>query len=146
MPEDFVPKPFRCEIAQLDGVTHLRPEGELDMSTVPDLERLLRQARLNLGDAGGSDRLANAARTPESTEALRRALETLAKALSGSPVERYRYASASHPGVEYEITIDGADVACTCPGFEYRGQCRHARDVKAAIAEGKPAPSGYRAS
>ncbi len=44
MPEDFVPKPFRCEIAQLDGVTHLRPEGELDMSTVPDLERLLRQA------------------------------------------------------------------------------------------------------
>jgi len=61
-------------------------------------------------------------------------------------VERYRYASVSHPGVEYEITVDGADVACTCPGFEYRGQCRHARDVKAAIAEGKPAPSGYRGS
>jgi SWI/SNF-related matrix-associated actin-dependent regulator 1 of chromatin subfamily A len=108
------------------------------------IERLLRQAQRTLGDAGGSDKLGAAARTPETTEALRRALETLAKALSGPSVERYRYASASHPGVEYEITVDGADVACTCPGFEYRGQCRHARDVKAAIAEGKPAPSGYR--
>ena len=110
------------------------------------VERLLRQARLNLGDAGVDDRLRTVARTPEATEALRRALETLAKALSGPSVERYRYASASHPGVEYEITVDGADVACTCPGFEYRGQCRHARDVKAAIAAGKPAPAGYRGS
>jgi len=109
------------------------------------VERLLRQARLNLGDSGVDDRLRTAARTPEATEALRHALETLAKALSGPSAERYRYASASHPGVEYEITVDGADVACTCPGFEYRGQCRHARDVKAAIAAGKPVPSGYRA-
>ena len=56
-------------------------------------------------------------RTREETDALRRALETLAKALSGPVVERYRYASASQPGVEYEITIDGADVACTCAGL-----------------------------
>ena len=53
-------------------------------------------------------------------------------------------ASTSHPGVDYVITADGADVACSCPGFEYRGQCRHARDVKAALAAGKPAPAGYR--
>jgi anti-sigma B factor antagonist len=44
MPEDFVPKPFRCEIEQRDGATRLRPEGELDMSTVDDIEPLLRQA------------------------------------------------------------------------------------------------------
>ena len=42
------------------------------------------------------------------------------------------------------MTVDGADVVCSCPGFEYRGQCRHARDVKAALASGKPAPAGYR--
>lgn len=107
------------------------------------IERLLRQARLDLDGRRGHDGAA-AVRTPEETEALRRALATLAKALSGPSVERYRYASASHTGVEYEITVDGADVACTCPGFEYRGQCRHARDVKAAIAAGKPAPAGYR--
>jgi SWI/SNF-related matrix-associated actin-dependent regulator 1 of chromatin subfamily A len=107
------------------------------------IEQLLRRARLDL--AGGRSPDAGApVRTPEETDALRRALETLAKALSGPSVESYRFASASHPGVEYHITIDGADVACSCPGFEYRGQCRHARDVKAAIAEGKPAPIGYR--
>ena len=106
------------------------------------IEGLLRRARLNLDQGRSRDGVA--VRTPEETEALRRALDTLAKALAGPSVERYRYASASHPGVEYEITVDGADVACTCPGFEYRGQCRHARDVKAAIAAGKPAPAGYR--
>ena len=41
MPEDFVPKPFRCDVAQRDGTTHLRPEGDLDMSTVEELEGLL---------------------------------------------------------------------------------------------------------
>jgi SWI/SNF-related matrix-associated actin-dependent regulator 1 of chromatin subfamily A len=107
------------------------------------IERLLTHARLDL-DGRRSREPETPVRTPEDTEALRRALETLAKALSGAPVQRYRYASASHPGVEYEITVDGADVACTCPGFEYRGQCRHARDVKAALATGKPAPIGYR--
>ena len=49
---------------------------------------------------------------------------------SRPPPERYRFASATQPGVEYEITVDGADVICNCPGFEYRGQCRHARDLK----------------
>ena len=83
-------------------------------------------------------------RTPEETAALRRALEALARVLSGPSVERYRFASTSQPGVEYELTIDGADVICSCPGFEYRGQCRHARDLKTALAEGQPVPDGYR--
>jgi SWI/SNF-related matrix-associated actin-dependent regulator 1 of chromatin subfamily A len=121
----------------------LADSGAVVMEGENVIERLLRQARLDLDGRRGHDGAA-AVRTPEEREALRRALETLAKALSGPSVERYRYASASHPGVEYEITVDGADVACTCPGFEYRGQCRHARDVKAAIAAGKPAPAGYR--
>ena len=72
-----------------------------------------------------------------------RALEILARALSVPSVERYRLVSTSHAGVEYELTIDGADVVCSCPGFEYRGQCRHARDLKAALAAGTPAPVGY---
>ena len=68
------------------------------------IDRLLERARQDL-DA----RLAHAAgasvRTPEETAALARALESLAKALSGTAAERYRFASASHPGVEYEITV-----------------------------------------
>jgi SWI/SNF-related matrix-associated actin-dependent regulator 1 of chromatin subfamily A len=121
------------------GIADARqPTGSEDL-----IERLLAQARLDLDARRGRDAAAPA-RTREETDALRQALDTLAKALSGPPIERYRYASASHPGVDYEITVDGADVACTCPGFEYRGQCRHARDVKAARAAGKPVPAAYR--
>jgi SWI/SNF-related matrix-associated actin-dependent regulator 1 of chromatin subfamily A len=121
--------------------------GVADSRQAPDgehvVEDLLRRARLDLDDS--RSRAAGAPiRTPAETQALRRALETLAKALSGPVVERYKYSSASKPGVEYEITVDGADVACTCPGFDYRGQCRHARDVKAAIAAGQSVPAGYR--
>ena len=123
--------------------SRLADSGPVAMDGEHLIERLLRQARLDLDGRRDHDG-ASPVRTPEERDAFRRAIETLAKALSGPSVERYRYASASHSGVEYEITIDGADVACTCPGFEYRGQCRHARDVKAAIAAGKPAPAGYR--
>jgi hypothetical protein len=105
--------------------------------------RLLRHARLEM-DAGRHAEAGAASRTPEETEALKRALEALARALTGPPVERYRFASTTQPGVEYELTIDGADVICNCRGFEYRGQCRHARDLKTALAEGQPVPEGYR--
>src|SRR4051794_22641361 len=44
MPEDFLPKPFRCEVVQRNGAVHLYPSGDLDMSTVPDLEAQLRAA------------------------------------------------------------------------------------------------------
>ena len=109
------------------------------------IERLLRQARLDL-EAGGVGNAGEPLRTPEEAAALRQALEALARALTGPVVERYKFASASHPGVEYELTIDGADVTCSCPGFEYRGQCRHARDLKSALAAGREVPAGYHRS
>jgi SWI/SNF-related matrix-associated actin-dependent regulator 1 of chromatin subfamily A len=106
------------------------------------IDRLLEHARQEI-DGNRATVVGAPQRTPEETAALRRALEALAKALSGPSVERYRFESTTHPGVQYEITVDGADVICTCPGFEYRGQCRHARDVKAARAAGNDAPAGY---
>jgi SWI/SNF-related matrix-associated actin-dependent regulator 1 of chromatin subfamily A len=106
------------------------------------IERLLRQARLDL-DAGAGRRAGTPVRTAEEIAALRHALEALARALTGPPADRYRFASASRPGVEYELSVDGADVTCSCAGFEYRGQCRHARDLKAALAAGRAAPAGY---
>ena len=108
------------------------------------IDRLLRRARLDLDlEASRTRDRGVRVRTPDEAAALTRALETLARALSGPSVERYRFASTSHAGVEHELTIDGADVVCSCPGFEYRGQCRHARDLKAALAAGTPAPAGY---
>jgi SNF2 family DNA or RNA helicase len=122
------------------------------------IDRLLRRVRLDLATnrtaeahstssgqahSTGSGQAEVPVRTPDETAALSRALQVLARALCGPPVERYRFASTSHAGVEHELTIDGADVVCSCPGFEYRGLCRHARDLKAAVAAGTPAPAGY---
>jgi SNF2 family DNA or RNA helicase len=76
-------------------------------------------------------------------QALARALEALVKVLGGPSARRFRISSASHKGVDYEIVAVDADVTCSCPGFEYRGQCRHARDVKAALAAGQPVPAPY---
>jgi SWI/SNF-related matrix-associated actin-dependent regulator 1 of chromatin subfamily A len=74
----------------------------------------------------------------------REALLALARALSGPQETRYRIASQSKQGAFYELTVDaGGDVVCSCPGFEYRGMCRHARDLKTALAAGKPVPAGY---
>jgi SNF2 family DNA or RNA helicase len=117
-------------------------EGKHQVDEEDLIEQLLRRQRLELDAPAAAP--GTPARTPEETAALARALESLARVLAGRAPERYRFASASHPGVEYEVTIDGADVACSCPGFEYRGQCRHARDVKTALATGKPMPAGYR--
>ena len=76
-------------------------------------------------------------------QALVRALDALVKVLSGPSARRFRISSSSHTGVDYEVVVVDADVTCSCPGFEYRGQCRHARDVKAAIASGEPVPARY---
>jgi hypothetical protein len=75
--------------------------------------------------------------------ALARALQALVKVLSGPSARRFRISSASHKGIDYEVVVVDADVTCSCAGFEYRGQCRHARDVKAALTAGEPVPPRY---
>ena len=84
-----------------------------------------------------------AIRGEREVQALTRALEALVKVLSGPSARRFRISSASHKGVDYDVVVVDADVTCSCPGFEYRGQCRHARDVKTALAAGKPVPAQY---
>jgi hypothetical protein len=80
---------------------------------------------------------------PGAIKTLRSALEALARVLAGPRGQQYRVASSSNPGSHYTIDVDGGDVTCSCPGFEYRGQCRHARDVKKALASGAAPPSDY---
>jgi hypothetical protein len=38
--------------------------------------------------------------------------------------------------------VEEADVAFSCPGFEYRGACRHATDLKRALTAGST-PVGF---
>jgi anti-sigma B factor antagonist len=42
---DFPPRPFRCELAECGRTVHVRPEGELDLTTAGVVEDRLRAAR-----------------------------------------------------------------------------------------------------
>jgi SWI/SNF-related matrix-associated actin-dependent regulator 1 of chromatin subfamily A len=124
-----------------DGVGDAAAMGEDDAL----IGELLRRASDEFRGTHPGDASSPVARRGErETQALARALEALVKVLSGPSARRFRISSASHKGVDYEITAVDADVTCSCPGFEYRGQCRHARDVKTALASGQPVPAPYR--
>jgi SWI/SNF-related matrix-associated actin-dependent regulator 1 of chromatin subfamily A len=133
----------------LDELQHalhsLAPGWSPDGSADDDLiKRLVKEASENFRarhqiDQTGTVRL----RSATDVDTFKRALERLVKVLSGSPLKRFRIASTSHKDLEYEVIVADADVTCTCPGFEYRGQCRHARDVKAALASGRGVPAAY---
>jgi hypothetical protein len=108
------------------------------------VERLLQQASEEFRASHHVEpRGTTAARSATEMQAFKRALQGLLKVLSGSSTRRFRISSTSHHGVEHEVVVADADVTCTCPGFEYRGQCRHARDVKTALASGLSIPAQY---
>ena len=133
---------------ELQRALHSIADGAGD---VPDrldddqlIARLLRNASEEFRAAHRTDADGHVAvRSEREIEALARALEGLVKILSGPSVRRFRISSTSHEGLEHEIVVVDADVTCSCPGFGYRGQCRHARDVKAALAAGAPVPAEY---
>ena len=47
MPDASAPKPFHCAVDDRDAAAFVRPEGDLDMSTAPDVEAVLRRALEN---------------------------------------------------------------------------------------------------
>ena len=68
------------------------------------------------------------------------AIAKLAEVLAGPRVARYRVRSSRNANVEYTLDVDGPDVVCSCPGFEYRGNCTHARALKTALTTGSALP------
>jgi SNF2 family DNA or RNA helicase len=133
---------------ELQRALHSLSSGLTDASEAMSddelVERLLTQASEEFRASHHVDvHGRTAVRSAAEMAAFKRALEALVKVLSGSTPKRFRIASTSHKDVEYEIVAADADVTCTCPGFEYRGQCRHARDVKAALASGQSIPARY---
>jgi SWI/SNF-related matrix-associated actin-dependent regulator 1 of chromatin subfamily A len=117
--------------------------GGLDDAEVEGLLRQLAERYREEAVAAGGDQAA-IAQLPAGV--IRSAVLALAGALSGPRSERYRAESSSRPGEFYELTVAGGDVICNCPGFEYRGMCRHARDLKCALAAGGQLPAGYSAA
>ena len=70
-------------------------------------------------------------------------IRALARALSPPlPATRYRI-SGSRDGQFHELEVDGTDVVCSCRGFEFRGQCKHARTLKEALANDQVVPDAY---
>jgi SWI/SNF-related matrix-associated actin-dependent regulator 1 of chromatin subfamily A len=132
---------------ELQRALHSLSSGLTDSPDgIPDDEvliRLLKQASEDFRASHYVDPHGAAVRSETEVQAFKRALEALLKVLSGSSARRFRIPSTSHSGVDYEIVVADADVTCSCPGFEYRGQCRHARDVKAALASGRQVPAAY---
>jgi hypothetical protein len=73
-------------------------------------------------------------------------MELLRAALSGPSSTRYQAESTSGRGTVYDLTADAAgDIHCSCPGFEFRGACNHARRLKQALSNGDGLPAGIRA-
>jgi SWI/SNF-related matrix-associated actin-dependent regulator 1 of chromatin subfamily A len=169
--DDFVQTLLEAKAALVDAVvegTAIDPTATRDVLT--ELERILGALSPDLADTtledlsdeevhrlltDAADRLRAeqaARRTTRSAEreartdaAFRRAVELLAATLAGPKRDRYEVASGSRPDMTYELTVEvGGDVFCNCPGFEYRGECRHSRPLKSALARGKPVPAPYR--
>lgn len=106
------------------------------------LQALIREAAAawRAGQASGPERAASTAPPlPES------AVRLLAAVLRGQRAERYRVPSGSRPGLFYTLEVSEGDVLCSCPGFEYRGTCSHARKLKGALVGGGGLPAGYAA-
>lgn len=72
-----------------------------------------------------------------------RLIDMLAAVLSGPQETSFRIEAGSSPGQYYELDANGPDVTCSCPGFQYRGMCRHARTLKEHLVAGTPPPDEY---
>jgi SWI/SNF-related matrix-associated actin-dependent regulator of chromatin subfamily A-like protein 1 len=161
--DEFVAHALRAKAALIDAVVEGRGAVPHDGDLLMDLEQLVRALSPNIAavgdDASNEDSLDRLLREATQAVAAResvehnersRALHTLpaeaimalARVLSGPVGQRYRTPSSSKQGAYYVLDVDGGDVICSCSGFEYRGACRHARELKAALATGSALPEG----
>ena len=155
--DEFVMQTLRAKSALIEAVVEGRADMPVDADLFAELESLVRTLQPTSGEDLVDQFLREVARAaaesnaPEqsriSREALRRlpaeALMALARVLSGPALDRYRVASSSKPGAFHTLDVDGGDVTCSCPGFEYRGACVHSRALKAALVAGGALPSGF---
>ena len=115
------------------------PGGSPTSEQIRDLLQQAREKYYETHDqADGASRSEKVPIIPEE------AIEALIHVLSGPQKVKYQVESRSksRKGTFYEITADGTDLMCSCVGFEYRGMCSHARDLKKALESGGSLPVG----
>jgi SWI/SNF-related matrix-associated actin-dependent regulator 1 of chromatin subfamily A len=114
-------------------------DPEVPLTDEEWVEALLKEVEHETAETG---RPAGPARNPVLG---REALLALARVLTRPAATVYRAVSKSDPSKAYTLTYESSEVTCSCPGFEYRGTCSHAKTLKTALDGGKPAPPGYEA-
>ena len=163
--DEFVRSVLETKAALVAGVVEGRAlSAEVSRDVLSELERLVGALSPQLADTSAEEltgdrvlELLQQAREAYQEEGLQggeilvqdrlpdlsdQVLETLIRVLQGPRSTRYRVTSRSKPGQLYEIAAEGPDLMCTCPGFEYRGTCSHARTLKAALVAGDGLPKG----
>lgn len=163
--DEFVRSTLMTKAALIEAVVEGRGDIPIDGDLLSELEAVVRTlspsiATLGDGESGEDpvDRLlreamqaVEAKNLPQGEQQRRiqlrqlpaEAIRALARVLSEPTKQQYRAASNSRPGAFYSLDVDGGDVTCNCPGFEYRGACTHARALKKALASGSPLPLGF---
>ena len=136
------PLATRDVLAELESlVARLSPrlaEAEVPLTPEEWAEAVLEDVRRDEAAASASHDEARQL----STQVTRETLLALARVLARPKSRRFRIESSSSRGNHYELTHEAGDVTCTCRGFEYRGSCRHAMELKQALTDGST-PTGF---
>ena len=53
-----------------------------------------------------------------------------------NPLYEFFIDSSSSHAVKYRVLTDGVDWSCSCPGYIYRGACRHITEAKNNLEKG----------
>ena len=79
--------------------------------------------------------------TPELEQrALDRAKAERVRIVKLAGQDRYLARSRTvEPGAYFELSVSWGRVRCSCPGFSYRGVCKHAAALQARIERDRPA-------
>ncbi len=163
--DSFVKTVLKTKAALMDSIVEgsiLVPGGEaaLKMDVLSELKRMMNALSVEtsklkesdiqsvLQKAGDAYLEENASHLEEATRKQLKpyseeAIRILAQVLSGPQRAVYHVESSSQKGKFYTLEVIGADITCDCPGFEYRGSCRHIRPLKTALVSGKSLPKGY---
>ncbi len=163
--DSFVKTVLETKAALMDSIVEgsiLVPGGEvaLKMDVLSELKRMMNALSVEtsklkesdiqsvLQNAGDAYLEENASHLEEATSKQlnpysEEAIKILAQVLTGPERTTYHAESSSSKGKFYTLEVVGADITCDCPGFEYRGSCRHIRPLKSALVSGKPLPNGY---